>query len=892
MRLHGSLVQPTDMKLTVERSGSCTSTCSYSQRANLSGGFPSENPGPLLTITFLSSFEDNLDLHRHILAAANLKQPWFFESLLQKYIQMARQLSSSELQLPVTITIFQELEGDLRNLHSSATFPQITLKSPASVLRVLKFSVMILEHFVSDLVIMDDQPLITEIVNLMLGIYTGSCFAVKLEALKFFYRFFKCQDQLRQSSVQLFIQVLIITTALLKSITNNNCHRPSNEELESFDKTLMKLFEVMKVQPVVEGTRLPPTQLLSASLEFLKSQKSKGDPVTFTHFPKSFPAVVRNLSETSCDFSLSRSVDEVTLLEYLKCSSSPELWICGLYLKYSHKDYVALKETLIWKEILRRTSPEFDPERMHEMLDLLLSFKGVTTGVFPREDYEAIVSRVFQRQNEEMQQNSEASLARNLQLIQKMLLIPDAASLNDRTQQQLFDVLVYGLEDLLELKFRPAAGVYQDFYECQKRHRDKDTEVLIINLVATLNKEHLCRATQNKLRLLMESIMRKSSSSNVPTATTEAFLVSALPELLKNGHLPFEEKVAQFLEMTMTKSQYHDVLIRILNPLICLSAGHVPGSCSVCSGDTPVEVNRPGEAIIVALVKRLLQLDQVNAHFEVLDACERISKHFPEKFLQLTELVLETLLKPNAELLMEVAVKVPVLIPVLKQRSALLEGAIMKIVKITKESLNSSKNRPLQLAALQVIRELGLATQFEMPTFLRIFKLTLFFLMREESRVVSEAMLVCEEICLKRKFKPRNMFNWYKQSILELLIPLVASIYLLKGVGISSSLIHVAKLFEFFGPNSFIYENHSLLLAHLLPFVVQYSQCEQILKDVCDVLQTDLSTTLVNSFPVIYQCLFLNEPDEIHQKCGQLITETTGQSVYELLHLSDVRLTI
>lgn len=54
-------------------------------------------------------------------------------------------------------------------------------------------------------------------------------------------------------------------------------------------------------------------------------------------------------------------------------------------------------------------------------------------------------------------------------------------------------------------------------------------------------------------------------------------------------------------------------------------------------------------------------------------------------------------------------------------------------------------------------------------------------------------------------------------------------------------------------------------------------------------LQKDIATTLANSFLVIFQCLFLKEPDEIHQKCGELITETTGQSVYELLSLSDVR---
>lgn len=55
-------------------------------------------------------------------------------------------------------------------------------------------------------------------------------------------------------------------------------------------------------------------------------------------------------------------------------------------------------------------------------------------------------------------------------------------------------------------------------------------------------------------------------------------------------------------------------------------------------------------------------------------------------------------------------------------------------------------------------------------------------------------------------------------------------------------------------------------------------------------MEKDIATTLTSSFLVIYQCLFLNEPDEIHQKCGELITETTGKSVYELLYLSDVRM--
>lgn len=264
--------------------------------------------------------------------------------------------------------------------------------------------------------------------------------------------------------------------------------------------------------------------------------------------------------------------------------------------------------------------------------------------------------------------------------------------------------------------------------------------------------------------------------------------------------------------------------MRILNPLICLSAEETPGKCGICKGTSNSTVtNRGVEEILVEMFKKFLSMPTIDIKLRAIDAMPAISRHFPDKFLSIVEDILREILKPDAVLLTEFATKVSLFTVAIKDHQNATDLVIRTLLAVAKESLATPKNRDLQLAVLRVIREFSLVTEIEMATFVRFFKLTLLFLMRDECRVVSEAMLVCDEMCMRRKFKPRNMFNWYKQSILEMIVPLTVSIYLEKGITIQHSLVHVAKLFEYFGPSAFIYENHPLLLAHLLPFVVKVS---------------------------------------------------------------------
>lgn len=707
----------------------------------------------------------------------------------------------------------------LRKICATVEYPAITLNTQADVLRLLKFTVMILDHFISDMTIAEEKSqLASEIVNLFLDIFQQSTFTIKVNCLKFFYRFFKCHDRLQDSSLRLFTQVLQITTAIFRKLGHQSQH-PEEEDLRVFDKTLLKLFEVVRVQPIDENTR--SSTFLATCLDFQRAYQRIN--VSLDHFPKSFSLVTEHIFEKGCDFDSSKVADETLLLNHLKSNGMRDLWIYGLYLKITCNTEDELKQSLLWKELIGKVSTDIDPDAMYNLIELVhqLSEKFNSLFFFPNGNYELIATTLFQSQTEQMRQSPlSCDLPKQLRLIHRMLLIKDASSLDDRTQKQLFDVLAYGLEDLLELKFRPSAGVFLEFYECQRKLKDAQTELLILSLVAELRKEHLYRPTQNKLRLLMENIMKKSAST-LPPLAVETFLKTALPESIKNKHIPFDEKVTQFLKMILDKQQHNErALVHILNKLVCLSAGETPGNCRICQNLETPSVSS-AETVLLEMFRKLLVLENIDAQLKAFDAVEQMSKHFPQKFQHLIEFILDTMLKPNPALLIEFSLKACHLVPGIVRRGTLLESIVSKLLKLTKTSLATSKNRPLQLSVVRVVREFALAPEFDLCTLLRFFKLLLIFLIRDESRVVSEVMLVCEEVCIKRKFKPKNMFNWYKQPILEIIVQLATSMYLRKGVSVHHSLIHISKVFGYFGSDSFIYENHPLLLAHLLPFVVK-----------------------------------------------------------------------
>lgn len=81
----------------------------------------------------------------------------------------------------------------------------------------------------------------------------------------------------------------------------------------------------------------------------------------------------------------------------------------------------------------------------------------------------------------------------------------------------------------------------------------------------------------------------------------------------------------------------------------------------------------------------------------------------------------------------------------------------------------------------------------------------------------------------------------------------------------------------------FIVENCDIMIAMLIPFTIVHPKCQQLIEEICDIVQKDLSLTIRINFLSIYIHVYLNETADVHQKCMKFLTENTRLSLNLLL---------
>lgn len=114
----------------------------------------------------------------------------------------------------------------------------------------------------------------------------------------------------------------------------------------------------------------------------------------------------------------------------------------------------------------------------------------------------------------------------------------------------------------------------------------------------------------------------------------------------------------------------------------------------------------------------------------------------------------------------------------------LAAAVLQKVV----ESLRPSQTAQHQKIILEII---GCCTQSGLLTehwLFHFFKMTFFYLLHPESKVVHEAILTGCEMCSVYNVQPIQLWNWYKRDALNLIVKLMIYVYLSRGVRMTRSL--------------------------------------------------------------------------------------------------------
>lgn len=88
----------------------------------------------------------------------------------------------------------------------------------------------------------------------------------------------------------------------------------------------------------------------------------------------------------------------------------------------------------------------------------------------------------------------------------------------------------------------------------------------------------------------------------------------------------------------------------------------------------------------------------------------------------------------------------------------------------------------------------------------------------------------------------------------------------------------------------FIVDNCAIIIAMLLPFAMQFEKCLQLVEEICELVNKDLSSIIPGSFLSIYTYLNVNEPIDVSQKCVDFLCQKASQTMKILLN-ADTKVT-
>lgn len=757
-----------------------------------------------------------MKLQKHILAAANLKQPWFFNKLYQKYIELVKQLK--DVQLPTTVSLFVTTEFGIRTICKMAQYSEIKITTEADSERLLNFGLMMLSHFVSDLEIVKSD-LSTEAVNVVLRVLQDSAWSIKVECVEFCYKFFKAQDAINNSSMRLLIDIIRICAA----VCGQN-ETVSVEELDRFDKTLMKLFEVARILPITSTSGPEHLDFVYACLQF--DFNKKGLKFQFKSVAKSWRNCLGHFFSDNKNFS-----DKLDLAIASTLEETDNLHIISLFLERMFIAEANAKESNSWKFLYRKINntiygTETGTELLPQYLDMIIVLdKTYATGFlgFDTTDInegKIIIEKILSVTGQNLQSGRIETEA-GLSIISKLLQLKLIQSLEDIDQCHLFETMIFSLSPLLKLNFRMPPGILEHFCRQHLSQDDPEGVAFIINLITKLNTLYIGDSLKNKIRLLLENIMIQCTQ--LPPYILDEFL-KALPLLLRKNMIQCGDKLNRFLQEVYTKKACNETLTAITIPLICTTGGDYDESdgkliCKICKAK---DKTTNSDDILYKYFLRFIQSENDCIKMHGIYMLPNVTSHYSGKVVESLESIMNAVLCTNdAQLLTVFAEQIPCLSEAILKRPALLDRIIKDLTVVVKKTLDSAVLEPFQQATLEIVQNIASIRSLDMDSFLRLFKIHLLYLVRVESMVVAEAMLACEELCAQRHFKPRNMFNWYKTSILRLVVALIVAIYLQHNVPLVNALGNVAKLFGYFSSQTFIVDHHQLIVAQLLPFVVK-----------------------------------------------------------------------
>ncbi|KAJ6637162.1 Serine/threonine-protein kinase ATR [Pseudolycoriella hygida] len=882
---------------------------------------------------YVKSMTKTIEFQKRLLSASYIKQHWLFLKLTDKYVDLATQLANTDpsLKRPFIVNTFV-FDKFMETSLIPDDYPSrvISIKNVSTLHFFAMANIKILTHAISLLVNCNEEYLkaCSRAVCLCFDVMN---FRIKTLALRFLIKetihhnadFCRAVTQLLVRSfdaVNSHIDQWNVTDdvnefddTLIQFLSDRNILTNFCEVPDDCAKTFNFCLRLIKNRREIRGTNYE--NLIASSYGRLRAILVKHSTPSFNININEFVLKEKNFSKESLQLL------ECCVLETYKADASIDSWEFGCELTDDILNQCYHAEKI---EDTREKLTLF-----RHMLEMCVSVQNKFIAWHQKQhlnqndDFECETCSV---NKEKKQQNFILS-----KRMVKIIIVRPTLLNNLKTLSQKFITIVKEKKSLSRWDVSNISILLLSFFNSSSSVSDIHELVVLSTCVFNFYDEvrtfspHFTNSTtsrEDKIRVLRSLFNADISfNSNILDAIFQMLLIEKmLPDvcisLMMRRIYNFSDLLTKLFDGCMEDASFGASVSEYLNSLICLTShGSVVlmsadnGNkcsvyCSYCNTDFNIDdfLNCTEPSIIlpfenvdnetlsdhhVERILKFIQSDQLCVRLNVV-------KCFPAICFRHSHVLCcpnnsyWTNIFNDSELTFkfEFVQNVPKIVSAINNsnvnqmtKDRVMQTCMEKLLIMTTKSLEIG-DKACQSAVVTLIGKFASSETTSERTLLMCYKKILFYLVNPKSLVVSSAISCAETMCHRKGIATKDLYIWYKEEILYIVVRLAVSVYLEYGLTFDKSL---ANFNEMLGNShlkrDLMKDDFAVITAMVFPFALKHPKCQELFQSICALTNLHLDLLFARSFTQIYVYLHLRQPADVTENCLKFIAEKTGKTV-------------
>ncbi|XP_055699229.1 serine/threonine-protein kinase ATR-like isoform X2 [Phlebotomus papatasi] len=489
-------------------------------------------------------------------------------------------------------------------------------------------------------------------------------------------------------------------------------------------------------------------------------------------------------------------------------------------------------------------------------------------------------------------------------IAQDIMSLPDFKDSSGDKQSFIFEVVICPLNKILK---RPWKCLPANFVEILLKQKAVSNNQLMLEFVSlrtifSIREDLVQEWLLLEARQIVRDILGQYQSLHLES---QQCLCPLINSVIVHKLLDIRE-VQSFMEKLLLDEKFHIGISKSLKQLICILSGEISSdmcekgnskfTCILCKEECERDSLTTDGDFLDPFFK-LFSSQNEEVLFNMTECIKPLVVHFPRKMLDIS--TWKPLIEQSFQNVRE---KFAYIFPLLMNniykyitdvqlREKLTQECQTSILNVILKTVRNMYSYKKQYSVLILLDKYSECKNFSEETFMQAFKMMFLFIINMESKLVNEAILLGNDMCLRRGITTRDMLNWYGQDIFRTIVSLCVGLFLKHEIGLYQSLTQATKMLGFISVNEFISQHYKLIIAMILPWCLKDLRCKKLLLDVCHYVRHELNEVLSMAFLHIYTYLFLHQSPEVNNKCIDYVMQNTSQTLFCLLH-ADIKRTI